>query len=449
MLMPYWIGFLLGSAAAALLLALPMLKRFARAWGRPWQLKRPLSGKALAIQGDVFVAPRALQEARLPFEPASQPRLRSGALLWASAATVTHTLAAAEDQQAILAAVKPLGFTPDKFLARCPVLGEVEHLGQQGCVVRDGSSWRAYFLGDPAALMAACQSVWDQQERALTPEDAQALPPSGPGVYGLAMAPATDEGVGPLTYLGSMHIASPLRGTEAINLLTQQGFAVHITPCGDPAGAASLQRLGHGDLPPAAALHVGLEAAEGNCFVIDDPDDASWAERLIAGFRLAQRQRRTLLLAGFALVCLLCAAAVWRVPGWLLPLGALLLLPRCLSGTAKTVHSAKLHLPAALAWSAGCAVLLSLFARFAAPEAAHLALPLAWIASSLLLGADRSLRRLLPVLALGPPALIALWLLNQPPALLGVFCLVAGLLQGLVLRLILERICSYFSETYS
>ena len=48
----------------------------------------------------------------------------------------------------------------------------------------------------------------------------------------------------------------------------------------------------------------------------------------------------------------------------------------------------------------------------------------------------------LPVLALGLLALSALWLLNHPPALLGMFCLVAGLLQGLVLRLILERICS-------
>ena len=196
MIMSEWINVLPWLLLALLIVLVGLRFIFAKAWKAPWHLRRPLRSE-VCIQGDLLVAPRRLTEACLPFDPADQPRLRSGALLWASAATVTHTLADERDRNAILAAVKPLGFTPEKFLARCPILGEVSANGQRGYVVRDGSGYRAYFLGEPAAVLDACQYVWDQQEREKTPEDRARLPESTAGLYALAMAPADDEGVGP------------------------------------------------------------------------------------------------------------------------------------------------------------------------------------------------------------------------------------------------------------
>ena len=252
-----------------LLVPLAALLLAPRRWQHPWHLRLPLCFmRRASVDSRLLVEPRRMTAAHLPFEAAAQPRLQSGALLWASTALVTHTLADENDRAAILEAVKPLGFTPEKFLARCPIQQEVCHNGHTGYIVRDGNGQRAYFMGCPADLLSACDMVYDQQERSKTPEDASLLP-RGEGLYGLAMAPVTDGAIGPMTYLGSMQIAAPAMDPAVVQSLLPARWTLDV------------------DAPARFfTLAISPDPRAMNSFTADMPD---WQAQLAAGFRRSRR----------------------------------------------------------------------------------------------------------------------------------------------------------------
>lgn len=418
-------------------------------WGHPWHLTRPLSRiRHLTLHGDLLVAPRQVTQACLPFDPAPQPRLQSGAILWASAATVTHTLADPRDQEAILAAVKPLGFTPEKFLARCPILGEVEANGQKGYVVRDGSGFRAYFLGEPAALLRACTHVWEQQERPLAEDDFIHLPAQQPGLYGLAMAPADDDGVGALTYLGSMQVETPLQHTDVPERLAIMGFQVTVLPADHaPEHTEALTSLSTTQDIPKHTLHVALEDCGSNTYIVRNPDD-DWAGDIIDKHSQAIRRSIEVNAALITPIFIALAGGLWMLPPWMLPLGMLLTLPRGLYGTVRfgepfSLRSFMLRLITILLWVEGSSLILYHFASYVSPSAAPAGLIIAFCAMALLFSLSQRKSVLRLVLPLGLAGIAAAWFILQPPVLLGAFCLLAGLLITLVLRLLLRPLeCS-------
>ena len=415
----------------------------------PWHLSRPLRAlRHITLHGDVLLAPRKVTQACLPFTPTSQPRLQFGAILWASAATVTHTLAEPCDRDAILATVKPLGFTPEKFLARCPILGEVEANGQKGYVVRDGNGFRAYFLGEPAALLQACTHVWEQQERPLAEDDPARLPASRPGLYGLAMAPADDDGVGPLTYLGSLLVETPLQHTDAPQRLSSGGFQVTVLPADHaPEHTEALTALSTAQDIPHHTLHVALEASGDNSYTVPDPN-IDWVEDILAMQRRSMHHTIEMYGALCAPLCLALAAMVWQLPAWLIPLGMVLTLPRsldflCLGQKTRALPGSIIRLCICVMLCLAGGMGLYHFSGYVSPQDAHAGLVIAFCAMATLLSLGQSGLALKLVLPLGVAGIAAAWLILQVPVLLGAFCLLAGLLLALVLRLLLRPLeCS-------
>lgn len=388
-------------------------------WQRPWKLRAPLLlMRRAVIDARLLVEKRRMTAAHLPFEPTAQPRLQSGALLWASAATVTHTLAAEEDREAILAAVKPLGFTPEKFLARCPILGEINVQGLHGYVVRDGHGQRAYFIGEPAALLAACPRILEQQERDKTLQDVPRLPSTAEGLYGLAMAPVEAGRPGPLTYLGSVQIAAPAMDPAVVKDLLPAGWVLDIQHDGMPT--------------PRNTLHIAPQSQAVNSFCADMPD---WMDRLAAGFVQARHDFRQVLQLVVVQFLLAFAGAVWQLPPWLAPLSGMLLLPRFLHGSPLRMNARS---AAALVWLLLWPVLIGSFIQYVAPGTT--ALMPALIVAALCMGTSAGTWKI--VLPCGVLLAILLWLVYQPAALPAAFCLIAGALHGLIARWLCRLECS-------
>jgi len=316
-----------------LLVPLAALLLAPRRWRHPWKLRLPLCFMRRAVvDATLLVEPRRVTAAHLPFEATGQPRLQSGALLWASAALVTHTLANENDQAAILEAVKPLGFTPEKFLARCSIQQEALHCGQRGYIVRDGSGYRAYFLGKPADLLAACDLVWEQQERGKTQQDAPRLP-QGDRLYGLAMAPVTDGTIGPMTYLGSLEITTPAMDPAVMQALLPDHWSLEVDASANPFTLA---------ISPAPQAM--------NSFTADMSD---WQTQLAAGFersRHALGPRNIIALAWLILWPLLMGAFMQYVlPG---SHALLLALPVAIACLCADETNRKWLIPGALALTA-------------------------------------------------------------------------------------------------
>lgn len=397
-----------------LLIPLLALLILMRRWQHPWQLSLPLFLlRRACVDPSVLVEPRRMAAAHLPFEAAAQPRLRSGALLWASAATVTHTLADEADRAAILAAVKPLGFTAEKFLARCPILQEVEQSGLRGYIVRDGLGQRAYFIGKPAALLDACDLVWDQQERSKSIDDLRQLP-AGACLYAFAMAPVENDVIGPMTYLGSMEIITPVMDAASAQALLPRSWTLAEHP------------------GEALTLHIAPQPEGPNRLQTGEPN---WSQQLASGHARSLRQGRVVLCLFITQLMLGVTALVWHVPAWLVPVCGLLLLPGALR-TRDDLPNCRS--PIALAWLLLWPVLIGLFVRYASPGSPVLMLAL--VASAACLGADASVWKLVLPAALVCIALI--WLIFQPALLPAAFCLVAGALHGLVARWLRPVECS-------
>lgn len=382
--------------ASCLLTGTIALMLMQRQWKHPWQLKRPLfTLRHLTIEGDLLLMPRRMTAAHLPFKATAQPRLQSGALLWASAITVTHALAEGNDRTALLAAVKPLGFTPEKFLARCPILGEVQENGLRGYIVRDGSGQRAYFIGPPASLLSICTRVWEQQERDRTDHDALRLPTAAPGLYGLAMAPVENGAIGPMTYLGSVQVATMPGNASMLDALTDAGFQLTITPpVSAPEHTQALCSLSTADESPRHTLHIASQPTGENCYVVPDRHQADFPQQILSSYQQDRSQLRRMIPA-------LCWSILWPC-----------LIHYFITYAAGSAAPGGLWL-GIIAQAAGFALIMPPFSlwRITIP-AAVLALP-------------------------------AAWLILRPPALAGAFCLLAGLLQALIARLLLNRLeCS-------
>lgn len=399
-----------------LCLIIPLMAVFMllRLWQHPWRLTLPLFlMRRAAIDSALLVEPRRVTAVHLPFAAAPQPRLQSGALLWASAATVTHTLADEAHQAAILAAVKPLGFTPEKFLARCPILQEVTRDGLRGRIVRDGSGQRAYFIGPPEQLLTACDRVWEQQERDKTPDDALHIP-AGDGLYALAMAPVEDGNIGPMTYLGSMQITAPAMNPSVVEALLPHGWTLDV---GLPDGSGPL-------------LRIAPQPAGANSFTADAAD---WQAQLTAGFERSRSECRMLLRLLAAQLVFGLAALIWQAPPWLIPLCGALFLP-CIRQLPALRPGARSI--AALVWAILWPLAIGSFVQYAAPGTS--APMLALIASAACTTAA-PWRITLPCTA---GMIVLLWLIFQPAVLPAAFCLMAGALYGLVFRRLLPLECS-------
>lgn len=361
-------------------------------WQHPWHVKKhPSAICHLTVDGDLLVGNHALAEACLPLEAADQLRMRPSALLYASAVTVTCDLAPEPHRNAMMAAVKPLGFTREKFLARCPIQQELTHLGQRGYIVRDGKGQRAYFLGEPASLAACCDLIWDEQERPMTPADRKRIPAPALNQYGFAMAPVTEGHPGPLTYLGSMRVAAPLKDLAPLRSLAEVMPLCIAPPHSAPEHTQALCRLSSAG-PSDNTLHVAAAPVAGDCFVAEQDH---WVQQIREGLVRARREKR----AGITLA----------IGGALLAAGTILLL-------------------------------LGLFLYAAVPDMAAKGMALLGAATLCGIAGVRHPRWWMAALA----AAAGTWLLLGLPLVPGLFCVAGGALCALAVTCILNRLFTNF-----
>ena len=418
--------------------------RLQRTWKAPWRLTHPLPAlEKLDVSGDMLITGRRLTEACLPFDVTTSIRLRPGALLWASAVTVTASLAGPDDRQAMLEGVRPLGFSEDKFLARCPIQQEISIDGMSGFIVRDGHKMRAYIIGDPAALFGACARVWEQQAREITPEDALRLPPAGPGMYGFATAAADEGGMGPLTYLGALRISPALGDVSWVRHLQDDGWIVDIRPSTRfPGLEKELRALSSPHADDGPALHIGPEDLPGDACVLTPEDAPLLGELLAQGRDRACRDnaRLTQLLAFFAGLTLACA--LWSLPAWLLILPGLMLLPTLTKQPPSFTGSEAFRPRSGLLFvSLGWVLVFSLgMGWFLSAAVPYWTTPCLHITFAAL--ACTAMRCYHPGWTVPAGGLVwcaAVLLISGLPLLSAAFALAAGLLAGLVLFLILEQ----------
>lgn len=428
---------------------------YAQRQEHPWQLSAPLRPlRHITIEGDLLVEPRCLAEVRLPFAAEAKLQRQPSALLWASAAMATHTLLPEAEQQAVLAALKPLGFVPEKFLARCTIIAPTEVHGQKGMIVRDGKGQRAYFLGQPSALLADCSLVWDQQERPVTAGDAALLPPQAEGLYGLAMAPVEESGIGPMTYLGSLLLRPALRTALASEVERLARLAdVYVTPpAAFPACAKDVYALSHAGVQ-ASTLHLSNHPVGNNCYVFDPTNCAGLAAAIENGqLRIARVRQTSRQLLLYHLVLSLLYS-FWHQPALpLILIGPFLMLPLTLCDPAaelplpRLARRGKLASVLGMLWTCAWCGLIPLFLRAVAPDTAFAGLLLGAMVAGTGFILLPDAHGLMPsgwlytsMFTLAALGITAGWLIFHPPVLVGLFGVIAGILTPLWLRLTLFR----------
>ena len=415
-------------AAAALALSAPWLALEAeRVW--PVEQVTPLrsaSAQAMASLGQVEVDERLLHAAPevsaayLPFDPAPGTPLqkRPGALLLASAATVTLPMLDGQARSAVTGALKAMGFTREQFLSRCPLRGEVRCGELTGLVTRDGLGLRAYFLDDPSRLLPACRRILDGTERDVTGFDLRRLQTRYPDerLYAYATAPVTEEGMGPLTYLGALTVASLPNepALQAMKRLRDAGLTAE--PC-DPC--APLQE---------GVLRVAPDSGTGLRLTARPEED--FAAPVLAAIEAARRMESRLHLAALALT------ACFFLTAWL-PCGAWLLAAAPALWPALALAPARRAMPRhpllALSLSALLSFALWHFLCYAAGPAAAACMPMALCGAAAWLGpwlcGTFRTRGLSLGLATAGAALVCLML--SPPALPAAFSLLAGIALAL------------------
>lgn len=384
-----------------------------------------------------------VRSAAHPFITDNTLRLTSGSsmLLLATAAILTADQQSPARREAIVHALSPMGFTPAALQKRCPILGEAALDGVTGIVCRDGLGQRAYFAADPAALLARCPLIWDGAPRPMAEEDRRhALANAGQmaeaGCQPLAYATvdlrsSSNEAV----FLGMLGIGDVLPAEEVLAPLHKIGLTV--SPAGE-ADVVSLpwlkKQMGIDDLPAADVLITPYPAENtGICQMIAAPDDPwpdALADHLITLRRRENALRRQLWL--MALLFLLAAAvspAIWSVPflaaitlpgtrhpEWPQPRACLRAYAVTLAGSALLAWFLRsVSLPALPELSV---IPLSLVMAFAsAPRMLHPAWP-AWLTSA----------------ALCTAAVI----ISGAGLIPAIFMVIAGLLQGVICRLLLH-----------
>lgn len=424
------------AALSALALAAPWLTLAAeRAWPAAQTANlRGASPETLLALTRVEIDERLLHAAPavsavyLPFDtaPDTPLRQRPGALLLASAATVTLSLLDEQAQGAVREAMKAIGFTPEQFLARCPLRGEARVGELTGLVTRDGRGQRAYFMAEPARLLPACRRILNGGERDLTDADLDRLRSScpGDGLYGYATATVTEEGVGPLTYLGALTVAAlPMpEAQRCLERLRTAGLTVE--------GCEACAPLKEG------VLRIAPEDGKGLRLISCAGED--FAAPVLSGMEAARRMDGRLCRAGLSLLACFCLAAWLPQGAWLLP-AALVLLPGMIAPL--TAQDAPRRKGLALAWAAVAAWGLWRFLCYTGSAAAPVCMPLALFGAAAWLGpwlCGRARERCVS-LAIAAAGAGAACMTLSPPALPGVFSLLAGVALALAFSGILSR----------
>ena len=424
------------AALSAMALAAPWLTLAAnRAWpaaetanlrGAPPETLLALN--RVEIDERLLHAAPAVSAVYLPFDtaPDTPLRQRPGALLLASAATVTLALLDEQAQGAVREAMKAIGFTPEQFLARCPLRGEAQVGELTGLVTRDGRGERAYFMAEPARLLPACRRILNGGERDMTDADLDRLKSNYPadGLYGYATAPVTEEGVGPLTYLGALTVAA-LPMPEAQRCL-ERLRAAGLTAEGCEACAPLKEGV----------PRIAPENGEGLRLIARAGED--FAAPVLSGMEAARRMNGRLCRAGLSLLACFCLAAWLPQGAWLLP-AALALLPGMIAPL--TAQDASRRKGLALAWAAVAAWGLWRFLCYTGSAAAPACMPLALFGAAAWLGPwlCGTARERGVSLAIAVAGAAAVCLALSPPALPGAFSLLAGVALALAFSRLLSR----------
>ena len=234
------------------------------------------------IDGAFLRVSRQVISVRLPHREEKTLKLRGGsaALIFAAAALVSMQEQPARARRAVLALLAPLGFRPETYLKRRPVIDRPAWQGMTGVQVRDGSEERLYFCEEPQRLLAACACIWDGQERGITQEDQRAVAALPAGTRAFATAQMTPSGPTPLTYLGSLTVGDvpAPEALEALFALWDTGFPVSILADGTP-------------LPPELPVVATLPE---RCLHVPYAADVDFAQPILAYLQRRQRLRRRL-----------------------------------------------------------------------------------------------------------------------------------------------------------
>lgn len=363
-----------GIAAMAALTALPVLTAAYGMVPRPetpgWRLEPPSAAPWTGLMHiilDHAVVTRnrlCVRHALLPFEaePALRLRAHSSALLLATAATLTCGEAAPNQRDGLLAALAPLGFTPERLSRRSPVLGQARLGSISGVLTRDGLGRRAYFMADPVLLSQECALIYDGGERPLTPDDrervlraAEALLAQGETPVAFAMAA---DGAQPLqgVFLGMLSLGDAVSPEAAADMdaLTQHGYLV---TCDLPFDDDLTARKP--DPPAEETLYVAArperQEAPAACQLIPaDESPRSCAEAIFRWADYFRRLRRLLCLTAGALAALLPAAALLGVPWFALLMVLLLVLSGVWESRQADAPSSFPRMPGVFALTAYC-----------------------------------------------------------------------------------------------
>lgn len=369
-----------GIAAMAALTALPALTAAYGMVPRPetpgWRLEPPSAApwtdlRHIILDHAVVTRNRlCVRHALLPFEaePALRLRAHSSALLLATAATLTCSEAAPNQRDGLLAALAPLGFTPERLSRRSPVLGQARLGNISGVLTRDGLGRRAYFMADPILLSQECALIYDGGERPLTPDDrervlraAEALRAQGETPVAFAMAA---DGAQPLqgVFLGMLSLGDAVSPEAAADMdaLARHGYLVtRDFPSGNDPTMSRACTAKEPDPPAEETLYVAArperQEVPAACQLIPaDESPRSCAEAIFRWADYFRRLRRLLCLTAGALAALLPAAALLGVPWFALLMVLLLVLSGVWEARLANAPSSFPRMPGAFVLAAYC-----------------------------------------------------------------------------------------------
>lgn len=202
----------------------------------------PSAIRAVSIEPSLLIGKTLISaEVWLPFDrvEAEHFRSRSGAMLLAAA--IAHTderIAAAGSSsgcapEEIRQWEQALGIVPDNLKALNPKVDDATVNGFPGAVVRDGSQYRAYFVGGPT-LIRNCKMIMDGTNRAMTEKDLERLGSTPAGALCYATSPVEGGKLTGLCYLGAVRPVIRSRASaEALSAgekLQELGFSVRLQP---------------------------------------------------------------------------------------------------------------------------------------------------------------------------------------------------------------------------
>lgn len=396
-----------GIAAMAALTALPAMTAVYGMVPRPtapgWRLEPPSAVpwaglRHIILDRTVVTRDRlCVRHALLPFEaePALRLRAHSSALLLATAATLACGQAAPNQRDGLLAALAPLGFTPERLARRSPALGAARLGAISGVLTRDGLGRRAYFMADPVLLSQECALIYDGGERPLTPDDrerllraAEAMRSQGETPVAFAMAA---DGAQPLqgVFLGMLTLGDAISPEAAADMdaLTHQGYLV---TCGLPSGDAPITgractaREPHS--PAEETLYVSArperQEVPAVCQLIPtDESPRSCAEAIARWAGFFRCLRRLLCLTAGALAALLPAAVLLGVPWYALLMTLLFILSGAWEARNADAPSSSPRMPGVFTLAVYCltpfavCLLVSVFLSAVGFAAHHACLP--------------------------------------------------------------------------